>query len=176
MNKKFDINELDIPVDDIDAWNRYPKHRWVYDVPRLLETQNIKWSPFKTVSLDTEWVSMSLKSNAKIDLKPMHIFIEFPSGASSNTEVYINKGEIKLLRHIDCDQKEIIGEIELRINAFVTLHFQKFTGVISVLSFGSDIYQIALRPHSALDINANDNVIKLIKRIYKKHEIQLEMC
>lgn len=176
MHKKIDINELDIPNDDVEAWERYPKYHWVYDVSRLLDVQNIKWSPFKTNSLKTKWLNMNLESKTPIDYSQSYIFVNTPKGNQINTEVYIAKGEIKFLRHIDLMQKEIegiIGEIELRINAFVMLHFQKFTGVISILSIGADIYGISLRPHSELAIDTNAEVIKFTKRIYKKNELEI---
>ena len=170
MHKKIDINELDIPHDDIQAWDRYPKFHWVYDVSRLLDAQNIKWSPFRTETLDTSVVNMNLESI--LQAQPMIIFIKNPEGHKLVTEVYITKGEIKLLRHLDKNTgKEldgIVGEVELRINAFVTLHLQKFTGVITVFSVGPDMYQMRLRPFSELAIDANTEAVKLTKRIYKK--------
>lgn len=55
--------EIDFPQDDVECWDRYPKHRWVYDLSRLLDTQNIKWSPFETSSLNdrvSTYIQLSL--------------------------------------------------------------------------------------------------------------------
>lgn len=176
MQKKIDISELDIPHDDIQAWERYPKYHWVYDVSRLLDAQSIKWSPYRTEVLNKKIVNMSLESNEYIlDFEPSSIFIKPPEGEELVTEVYITKGEIKLIRHMDRftgqEIQGVVGEIELRLNAFVTLYFQKFTGVISVRTIGADMYQMRLRPFSELAIDANTEAIRLTKRIYKKIDI-----
>lgn len=178
MQKKIDINELDIPHNDIEAWERYPKHRWVYDLSRLLDAQHIKWSPFRTEALTSKVVNMKLESDDPwLEFDPAFIFISPPAGDEVITEVYITKGEIKLLRHIDKKTRKeiqgVIGEIELRLSAFITLHFQKFTGVITTESVGSDLYSIRLRPYSELAIDTNTEVVKLTKRIYKKLDIAI---
>ena len=66
---------------------------------------------------------------------------------------------------------EDVGDVELRISAFISIHFQKFTGVISVETIGTDIYSIRLRPLPELALVANTEVSKLIKRIYKKNDV-----
>jgi hypothetical protein len=177
MQKKIDINELDIPQDDIEAWERYPKYHWVYDVSRLLDAQHIKWSPFRTPELDAKIINMKLESKNLVSYEPSVIFVKAPEGTELVSEAYITKGEIKLLRHIDKQTREeidgIVGEVELRLNAFVTLHLQKFTGVISVNSIGPDMYQMRLRPFSELSIDTNTEVVKLKKRIYKKLDMHV---
>jgi hypothetical protein len=81
------------------------------------------------------------------------------------------------MRHVDLDIKQelphIIGALELRINAFVTLYFQKFTGVISLESYSTDFYGVRLRPHSSPTTETNAEIIKLLKRIYKKTDITI---
>jgi len=174
MHKKTDIQDLDIPKDDIECWERYPKHHWVYDLSRLLDAQNIKWSPYETESLPDRELNMSLETSQTCVRQPGYIFVKKPNLEATITEVYVTKGEIKLMRHIDSlTRKElpgINGEIELRISAFVTIYFQKFTGVISVESLGSDIYSMRLKPYSDLSQETNAEVIKLIKRMFKKTE------
>lgn len=177
MQKKTDTLELDIPIDDIECWERYPKHRWVYDLSRLLDAQNIKWSPYETDTLQDKEVNMYFNSNRNIIYETSHIYINKPEGDHILTEVYITKGEIKLTRHIDkrtrVEIQEFMGNIELRVNAFVSMHFQKFTGVITAESIGNDIMSIRLRPYSELSINVSPDIIKLTKRIYKKTDITL---
>jgi hypothetical protein len=175
MQKKTDIQDLDIPKDDIECWERYPKHHWVYDLSRLLDAQHIKWSPYETPDLPDKTRNMYFESQKDFIYEPAAIYIAEPEGENVWTEVFITKGEIKHMRHIDIKTRTeipgLLGEIELRINAFVTLHFQKFTGIISVQSVGTDIYSIRLRPVSELALEANVDVFKLIKRIYKKNEL-----
>lgn len=176
MHKKTDIQELDIPVDDIDCWERYPKHRWVYDLSRLLDSQNIKWSPFEQHDLHRE-INIQFYSKKPVIRQPGFIYIKKPEGRRLFTECYISKGEIKLMRHIDPEtEKELIGlvgEVELRLSAFITLYFSKFTGVITTETYGSDIYRVRLKPHSELSLEENSNISKIAKRIYKKNEVIL---
>jgi len=177
MYKRTDTQELDIPKDDIECWERYTKHRWVYDMSRLLDAQNIKWSPFESETLNNKVVNMYFESCRLVEYKPAYIYINELSGLHLLTEVYIAKGDIKLIRYIDklskIETQEFIGNIELRINAFISMHFQKFTGVITIESVGNDITSIRLRAHSDLGQTANSNIIRLIKRIYKKTDLTL---
>lgn len=180
MNKKIDITELDIPTDDIEAWERYPKHHWVYDLSRLLDAQNIKWSPYRTDELDTKMSNMKLESKKPISFHPSVIYVKALQGQEVITEAYITKGEIRFFRHIDkATKKEItteIGEVELRLNAFVTLHFQKFTGVVTADFVGHDIYSIRLRPYNSVVEDTNQEILRLKKRIYKKIDFQSELA
>lgn len=176
MHKKIDTNELDIPKDDIECWERYPKHHWVYDLSRILDAQNIKWSPYEIDGLERE-LNIEMISNKPIVKQPGYIYTKRLDGRHMITETYITKGEIKLMRHVDPDSKKeiigLIGEIDLRINAFVTLYFQKFTGVITYETYANEIFRIRLRPYIDISLEANQEVIKLVKRIYKKSDLSV---
>lgn len=175
MNKKLVLKDLDIPASDIDCWERYPKHRWVYESTRLLDSQNIPWSLFCTKTHDSAVKCIDIDSTEPY--KTGEIFVKTPHGIHMLTEVFIVKGEIKHIRHIDPKTREIqsqlIGEIELRLNAFVTLHFQKFTGVITAETYSNEIYRISLKSQSDLGQETNVEIIKLLKRIYKKTDLTL---
>jgi hypothetical protein len=177
MHKKTDTFEFDIPKDDIECWERYPKYRWMYELSRLLDSQNIRWSPYFQQSLPDRELSIELVTQETILRQPGFIYIKKPDGQHVISEVYIVKGEIRNLRHFDPitdnELESLIGVVELRISAFVTLHFQKFTGVISVDTYANEILRIRLRPHVDPSHETNIDIIKLIKRIYKKTEITL---
>lgn len=170
IHKKIDIEDLDIPKDDVECWVRYPKQHWVYDLSRLLESQKIEWSPFMTDLLSDKEI------NNKLQSEPGYIYLKKSQGNHTITELYIIRGEIKFLRHIDPDTNKelssLYGEIELRLNSFVILYFQKFSGVINVEMDGNEIYKIQLRPYIDIVNETNDSVIKLVRRIYKKAESQ----
>lgn len=172
MHKKIDIQDLDIPKNDLECWERYPKHRWVYDLSRLLDAQHIKWSPFRTELLQNKSINMKFNN---IFLESGVIFSNITSNNQYVSEVYIIKGEIKNICIRDKNTNEIItesiGDVELRINAFVSMYFQKFNGVISVITYGNEIYSICLRPISDLDLITDSELIRLIKRIYKKSDL-----
>lgn len=175
MNKKLILKDLDIPTSDMECWERYPKHRWVYEKTRLLDSQNITWSLFSTKTLGSALKSIDIDSREPY--KAGEIFVKEPHGLHMLTEVFIVKGEIKHIRHIDPQSREIqsqlIGEIELRLNAFVTLHFQKFTGIITAETYSNEIYNISLKPQSDLGQETNSDIVKLLKRIYKKTDLTL---
>lgn len=172
MHRKTDISDLDIPATDYECWNRYPKQRWVYEKTRLFDSQNIQWSMLPMADLNTPIQNISI-SNA---VNPGTIYIKRPEGLHLFTEVYIAKGEIRLMRHIMPETGEIMsslnGEIELRTNAFITLYFSKFTGVISIETYNSDIFAVKLKSHSDLSQTNNQEITKLIKKIYRKTEVQ----
>lgn len=176
MQKKIDINELDIPVDDVECWERYPKHHWVYDLSRLLDAQNIKWSPFETPGMQRE-INILIDTDKPVVRQPGFIYTKKAEGRRLFTEIYIAKGEVKLMRHIDPETNkeltQLIGEVELRLSAFITLYFVRFTGVISAETYGNEIHRIKLRPQSDLSQEENANIVKLAKRIYKKTEVTL---
>lgn len=172
MNRKLELVDIDIPKDDVECWERYPKYRWVYELSRLLDAQHIKWSPYETESLDVCVQNIVLETEQELKQHPGYIFTKKSLGNHVITEVYAVKGEIKLLRHISPKTGEafddIIGEIELRVNAFMTLHFQKFTGVMSIETYGVDIIRIRLKPYTHISLETDPYVIKLLKRIYKR--------
>lgn len=175
MHRKTDTQDFDIPRDDIECWDRYPKHRWVYELSRLLDAQNIKWSPFEIDSLPDRELNIDMYSRKPLIRQPGYIYMKKSDGRHILTEMYITKGEIKLMRHIDPDTKlelpSLIGEVELRLNAFVTLYFQKFTGVVGIETYANEIYRVQLRPHVDITSETNQEVVKLAKRIYKKSDI-----
>lgn len=176
MHRKTENIELDIPKDDIECWERYPKHHWVYDMSRLLDAQSIKWAPYATSELDWSMQNLVLYSDRKSLCSNGVIYTKNPEGPRMWTEVYVAKGEIKLMRHIDSvtgASDTLVGGIELRINAFVTLYFSKFNGVFTAETYGNDIYRIQLRPYSDLALTTNTDIVKLTKRIYKKTDLSV---
>ena len=179
MHRKLDTQGLDIPKDDIECWERYPTHRWVYDLSRLLDVQSLKWSPFETNTLKSITSNIQFYSLNNIVYSTSYIFIDELPGMHIVSEVYITKGKIKLARYIDkqtqIEIQDFIGNIELRINAFVSMHFQKFTGIITINLVGNNIMSIRLRPYSELSIHANPDTIKLTKKIYKRSDINYEV-
>jgi hypothetical protein len=175
MHRKTDTADFGIPNDDIECWERYPKYRWVYELSRLLDAQSIKWSPYEIDSLPDRELNIDLHSNQTIVHQPGYIYTKRAKGRHILTEMFISKGEIRLMRHIDPNtHKELpslVGEVELRLNAFATLYFQKFTGVVGVETYSNEIFRLQLRPHVDIIRDTNQEVVKLAKRIYKKVDV-----
>lgn len=170
--KRFASNELDIPHDDFDCWERYPRYRWVYDVSRLLDAQHIKWTPFQGTELSYKIPAMNFELSNPVEYKSADIYIDKPTGIHIISEVCIIKGEIKSIRYFEKNSLSPItsetGNLELRINAFVSMHFQKFTGIITITTIGNDIYAISLKQLSELALIGNAEITRLTKKIYKK--------
>lgn len=165
-------NNLDIPIDDIDCWTRYPKYRWVYELTRLLDSQNVKWLPYENKEMQNKMPNIELHTVNHTSILQSYIYTEDFSTNRYIAEAYILKGEIKLLRYFNKTDMSLIedqtGNLSLRVNAFVSMHFKKYTGVISVEFANNTITSIKLRSRSELGISTNDIIIKLIRRIYKK--------
>jgi hypothetical protein len=176
MNKKIENTELDAPVDDLDCWMRYPKHRWVYDFSRLLDSQNIFWSPFPDNNLDYSRANIELLQQDNTRISNGYVWTKKPEGTNILSEVYLVKGEIKKIRQMDPESGQLldnsVGEIELKINAFVNIYFGKFTGILSITTIGNFIFQVSLRrlPNST---STSAELLKLISRIYKKPNLIL---
>jgi hypothetical protein len=166
--------KMDIPKTDIVCWDRYTKHRWVYDLSRLLDAQHIKWSLVRTDQFNEPKLNVNIGLHSEklnvANTEPGYIFIEEQQEKEVNTEVFIIKGEIKHLRHTKDICSDVKGEIEIRINAFITLYFQKFTGIICVTTIKNNIYAISLKPQENTYKDKSPEIDKLIKKIYKKAE------
>lgn len=166
---------IDIPKDDVECIEKYPKYKWVYDTSRVLDAQNVKWSIFKSENMSKMIQNIHIETSEPLEYHPGYIYVDNNYSNEILSEVFIVKGEIRLLKHYEypdfVESTKSLGNVELRIGAFVTMHFQKFTGVISVTSCGSDIYSIRLKPQSDYSLETNSEIAKLIKRIYKKNDV-----
>lgn len=172
MHKRIDIQDLDIPIDDYECWNKYPKHRWVYERTRLFDAQDIKWSPWQTENLTdfVDIINLCDKTGMPTRISG-RIFTEEMRELQIINEIFIIKGDIKLINQYKDDIKleNLIGDLELRLNAFIVMHFIKFTGVITATTVGHNIIDVRLHPHK--DTLSNPDTLKLLKKIYKKNEL-----
>ncbi len=163
----------DFPQTDKDCWEKYPHLNWVYNTPRLLDSQHVSWAPFLTEAfthgLEIFMYDKKLKFSGE-DL-PHLIYVAPPAGEQITTDVIIQKGEIRWLGHIeppDTISENITGEVDLCINAFVTLYFKKFTGIISVDTIGHYIYAVSLHPTWSMGSFYSEEAQKILKKIFKK--------
>jgi hypothetical protein len=170
MNKKLEIAQLDIPLSDTECWLKYHRHRWVYDMSRLLDAQKISWSPWCHGPYQHR-VSASQLDHSTAAEDSGYIYLDHAISHTETTDVAIVRGEIKNIIHENTDSS-VQGDIELKLTAFVILYFQKFTGVISFVTQDTNIYRIHLRPMVCLSSD-NSDIAKLLKRIYKKNDITI---
>lgn len=173
------MNDYDIIISDIDAWNAYPKFHWMYSTTALLDAQNIKWAPFETADLDqgipaftVGLAKVYIESCSELDPSECSIFIANMSDRYIRTEALIRKGQLKWFAHFDQVthkfDESVIGEVDLRINAFVTLYFKKFNGIVSFETYGSNIVGVKLRPTVKLIPEYPANVFNNLKRLFPK--------
>lgn len=169
FSHKLELIDYDIPTSDIECWEKYPKHRWVYDLSRLCDAQDIAWNLFASDSLTYKREIIEIEDTQGVKYSSGNIFIKEPMGEHIYSEVFISKGEIKFTRYFDLNKNvcDVKGDIELRINAFVIMHFQKFSGIITVVVVEKNIYSAHLMSLSTL-ASFSPDAIKLIKKIYKK--------
>lgn len=171
-----------IPSTDKEAWEQYNTLNWVYDTQRLLDAQHIKWSPFYGCPFryaipihhfDNEVLIIEDNPIMLVgDKIPGKVFIENPGIEKHRfTETVIVKGEIKMVIQTEDNlspTNSLVGEAELRIYAFVTMYFQKFSGCASFETYGNEIYATKLRPTSSMLPNYEADVPKLLKRHLKR--------
>ena len=165
MKEILDAHKLNIPKDDIECWDRYPKHRWLYESTRLFDAQGIKWSPFKSNEFTHNTKTLNLISLGEATYTTGDIFTPVFTGNHTIVELGIIKGDIKLLVYIDTNEVSI-GDVNLYITAFVSMHLNKFSGIIYIELIGNYIVGVHLYPKR--DILPNTELMRLAKRIYKK--------
>ena len=168
------MKNLNIPVTDLDCWEKYPKFNWVYETTKLLDAQNVKWKPEPTgdfiYSLDCITVGRDIVVPDTLP-ENNNIYVKQPIAKTFlDTEVGIQKGEVKWLQHhINGDfVEDIYGEIDLRINAFVLLHLHKFNGIISIRTIDHNIYQIKLNPNKLITHKYPQEANILANKLYKQ--------
>ena len=175
------INEYDIPRDDIECYNKYPRHNWVYNTTRLLDAQKIHWGLIYTPELNhimpnkllgQELVDIQCVEGNRTGLMEPGIYISKPEGQRVFTDVIIQKGDIKWMKsHHGLFIDENYGDVDLRIQAFVVLYFKKFNGCISFETIGNEIYACHLCPTITMVESYPDEAKMLLKKIFNKRKI-----
>ena len=170
-----------IPNTDKEAWNLYPKYRWLYNTSQLLDYQKVDWSPFPTTehlsfinnfNIDREIVCENVVES---DTQPNdgHIYINHTAGNRLTTTAVVVKGDVKWLTMHETDGGELtspVGDIELRISALTILHLQKFAGIITVDTVGNTIISVRLRALPEYADMYGDEWKKKVVRLYNKKQ------
>lgn len=161
MDKELELYNM--PKSDYECWDKYPRYNWVYNTSRLLDAQHVKWSPFKTDDLPDHIPAFSFHSDS-------HLYYKDPKEPLIHSEAIIYTGTVKwLAHHKDAGlQEELVGEVDLRINAFATCYLPRFSGIVTFTTSSNIIYDLKLRPSYDLLPYYPDKSIKLIKKIFKK--------
>lgn len=172
----------EVPRTFKESLKKNDKYKWVYESTRVLATQGIPWSHMST-DINRNAIDV-LNYGSKIDHDaivlqndcslPGKIFVDANVfvGEEVFTDVAIFKGDVKWMQHYRNEDKEIelipleLGEIKLKINALLHLHFSKYSGIIKVQTIGKNIIGISLFTEDALIVHYPDNWSKHVVRIY----------
>lgn len=155
---------VDIPLDDMTAYQMYPRYNWVYSTSRLFDMQNIEWSPFPMGTL------LQAHNEFPFTQGSCEIYTKEIEGERLTTDVAVLKGDIKWATHHK-DGKvldDLRGDIELVISALTTLHFKKFAGIISVDTIGTRIVAVRLRMTTEMVEQFPEDWLKRVLRIYNR--------
>ena len=162
---------IDVPLNDETAYKLYPRYNWVYSTSRVLDMQNIEWSPFSMKGSEFPLIEFPLVDTPEAGV----IYTRPLIGDKLTTDVAIMKGDIKWAAHHSVDDNgektlvnELRGDIELRISALTTLHFKKFAGIISVDTIGHDIIAVRLRMTTDIVDKYPEDWLKRVLRIYNR--------
>jgi hypothetical protein len=169
MTDITDIIAEKSPRTSVEAWTQYPKFNKVQQTSILFDFQHVEWQPFADDKFNVEHDAYNIEGyTGKIYTKEL-------KGDELTTYVAINKGEIKWIAHAPkgtyAFEEEIRGSLELRIGAFITTVYKKFSGIVSFDSVGDDV--VAVNMHINKDFAeaiTDEDLAKNIKRLYSRRE------
>jgi len=160
-----------VPINDMDAWEMYPKHRWVYNKLELAIYQNIPCAPmpikpkkYPVISKPiTNLYGMGLNMEKLNNLDDFYdhwhsnnFWMEYLGGRHESWDIMILNGKIVyhvcFLGHKD---KKIIGKFRYwesvdkcipdSVLTLVREHFKDFMGCLNIETIGCKIIECHLR-------------------------------
>jgi len=172
----MNIKLFKIPHTDIEATEQYPKHRWMYSTQALLDSQHIKWSPapFNNCVAVPVRAYDSLIFNVSPDAIEQNdlgfIYVDDPSCDLRLTEVAVHKGDILVMNHHDLFKftGALNGDVDIRISAFVKMHFHHFNGIVMFSTYNNNIFHVSLKPSFTLMPDYNNTFNQCIRKLYRR--------
>jgi len=168
-----DVNtSVNIPTEDADAWQWYPRQRWVYDKLAVALSQELAAGPHGTppprfpvfskpiVNLKGMGVgSRILNSQADYDAHyaPGHFWMRLLEGRHVSSDVAVVAGEPCWWRHVTgtpagegtFDVWTVHGEpdadIETHCGHWIRRHLPGYTGMLNLETIGGRIIEVHLR-------------------------------
>ena len=161
-----------IPTEDSDAWQWYPRHRWIYDKLAVALSQNLEAGPHGTppprfpvfskpiVNLKGMGAgSRVLHSQADYDehYAPGHFWMPLLDGRHLSTDIAVVDGEPRWWRHVTGEaagggtfdywtvQAASEPVIEAHCGAWVRAHLAGYTGMLNLETIGGRIIEAHLR-------------------------------
>ena len=163
---------VNIPTEDADAWEWYPRFRWVYDKLAVAQSQGIVAAPhgvtpprFPVFSKPiTNLRGMGTGSRVIASARaypaaiaPGHFWMELLTGAHVSTDVAVVKGRPKWWRHASGIPRpggtfdrwivhaEPYPQIETGCGAWIATHLRGYTGMLNLETIGGRIIEVHLR-------------------------------
>jgi hypothetical protein len=138
------------------------KYNWIFNTGFILSSQQIPWSPFLTGEFRTKLPAISIGDD------PGAVFIEELPIDIIKTCVMLAKGEVKWISQHDSQgiKEEIDGNSELRILAFIQIHFKKYTGILNFTNYGKNIISITAHLESLCPYRSNLLWHKKLVKLY----------
>lgn len=174
------LDNENVSLSDKEAWLRHPKINWMYDTSRLLESQKVDWTPFKTDISENSLLSNYIDKDFSVEkvtkkdkTEPGKIYTNDITLPTKTIDVAIRKGKLKWLN--DRNGDKISGDTELKINSLCMLHLQRYFGFASIeLDKNNKILNISFKfnkncvPESYLE---DEDLLTLLDKIYNKRLI-----
>lgn len=164
--------EVKVPTEDGDAWQWFPKHRWVYDKLRVAESQGFLCGPhgieppgFPVFSKPVfNMRGMGIGSRIirtvreyKANQRPGHIWMPLLEGEHVSTDVAVVDGVPEWQRHsigkaLDggmFDHWVVLAENRPEIEAYladwISRHLPDYSGMMNFETIGARIIEVHLR-------------------------------
>ncbi|HEY1364504.1 MAG TPA: hypothetical protein VGF60_19835 [Xanthobacteraceae bacterium] len=165
-------DDVRIPTEDSDAWQWYPRHRWVYDKLAVALSQGLDAGPHGVppprfpvfskpiVNLKgmgiASWVIRS-QADYESSLTPGHMWMTLLEGRHVSSDVAVVDGEPVWWRHVTgvpgpkgtFDHWTVHAEpdaaIEGRCGEWISRHLAGFTGIVNAETIGGAMIEVHLR-------------------------------
>jgi hypothetical protein len=163
---------VDIPTEDADAWEWFPRYRWIYDKLAVAHSQGIKAAPHGVmppafpvfskpiINLRGMGVGSSIIATAeeyRSVMTPGHFWMEYLQGEHVSTDVAVEHGRPAWWRHATglprqggtFDRWVIAAEprpqLEKSCGAWIVTHLPGYTGMLNLETIGGRIIEGHLR-------------------------------
>jgi len=165
-------DDVRVPTDDGDAWQWFPKHRWVYNKLSVAESQGFVCGPhgleppsfpvfskpvFNMRGMGTGSRVLRTSREYKSAQRPGHIWMPILQGEHISTDVAVVQGEAQWWRHAFgapleggmFDYWVVLAEARPEIEAYcgdwLSTHLSDYTGMANFETIGARIIEVHLR-------------------------------
>lgn len=200
-NKLYNILEcdIDIPINDIDAWNKYPEYNYLYNKMELCKYQNIKSSPMPIIPdnypviikpiINLYGMGLNIKKINNINQfndnwLNNNFWMEYLDGEHLSYDLIILKGEI---RKVFCfkghKDDKVLGKfkywesINIKlpniVKRLVKDKLLNYSGVLNVETMSDKMIECHLRMGD-IDLFPTFDILKGVIKTYKEENYDWE--